>query len=58
MMWVITKQEEHDGRTYTRYICPHCGNTITISDDTTSVDLPEFCGRCGRDIYHKQEADE
>lgn len=58
MRYVITRKETSGGQAYTRYICPHCGNTIMISDNTTPINLPEFCGRCGRDIYHKEEADE
>lgn len=34
-----------------RYICPHCGTTLVISDETAPFDLPDVCGHCGRDVY-------
>jgi len=34
-----------------RFICPHCGKTLFISDGTAPIDLPDVCGHCGRDVY-------
>ena len=46
-----------------RFICPHCGKTLFISDGTAPIDLPEVCGHCGRDVHFmgndfKEEHDE
>ena len=48
-MKYVIRQVEPDG--YARFICPNCGNTLFISDETTEVDLPDHCGHCGRDVY-------
>ena len=36
---------------YARFLCPHCGKTLFISDGTAPIDLPDVCGHCGRDVY-------
>lgn len=45
--------EREEGK-YIRYICPHCGATIMISDGTAEVELSERCGHCGRHLHYRE----
>ena len=36
---------------YARFICPNCGNTLFISDETADIDPPRTCGHCGKEVY-------
>lgn len=45
--------EREEGK-YIRYMCPHCGATILISDRTTEIELSERCGHCGRKLHLRE----
>lgn len=40
---------------YVRYICPVCGMTLMISDESRHVEPPKMCGRCGEEVFEMED---
>lgn len=48
-MKFVIRRVEPEG--HVRFICPYCGSTVVIVKETETVDLPDICSHCGRDVY-------